>query len=299
MSKTETRHDLFVYGTDATFTTQLVRYLVAGIDADEHVAVVVSPSKQLLLRYALGSAAEQVTFADPAVIYSRPEATMATLDAAVRGSAAGREAGIRMYGELPLCRTRAEWDAWMTYEAVVDHVFAERAAVLMCGYDTRIVPDHVIRQAWQTHRVVLSDVWQLSRDYERPENVVRTLAPPLADLDLRSLIVGPGLQERIAAELVAAVVPPRRARDAAVAIREVLANAERHGLGVRAVRVGRVGEHVVCEVTDRGPGLDDPLAGYVPPVPLAASGAGLWIARQLTARLELQSGDGLTVRLWI
>jgi hypothetical protein len=85
-----------------------------------------------------------------------------------------------------------------------------------------------------------------------------------------------------------------------VAAREVLSNAHTYGNGLRAVRVGRVGEWFVCEISDAGSGLDDPLAGYLPPRPASTAGAGLWIARQLTSRLELHSEPaGLTVRLWI
>jgi hypothetical protein len=58
----------------------------------------------------------------------------------------------------------------------------------------------------------------------------------------------------------------------------VLTNADRHGGGVRAIRIGRVGERYVCDVSDHGPGLDDPLAGYLPPRPGHPAGAGLWVA---------------------
>jgi anti-sigma regulatory factor (Ser/Thr protein kinase) len=299
VSETETRHDLFVYETDATFAAQVARFLFAGIEADESVMVVVSAAKQQLLRCALGPAAELVSFADPGEIYTRPESALATLDAAVRRSVEALDPGIRVYGELPVWRTQAEWDGWISYEAIVNGAFAGRPAALMCGYDARVVPEPVMRQAWQTHRVVLTDMWQLSRDYERPEDVVRMLTPPLAELPgLRSLPIDDRLHERLADELSADGVPAGRALDLVVAAREVLSNAERYGNGVRALRVGRAGEYFVCEVTDGGPGLDDPLAGYRPPVPLASRGAGLWIARQLTARLELRSeAGGLTVRL--
>jgi anti-sigma regulatory factor (Ser/Thr protein kinase) len=67
-----------------------------------------------------------------------------------------------------------------------------------------------------------------------------------------------------------------------------------------SVSVGPVGERFVCEVSDDGAGLDDPLAGFVPPRPGHSSGAGLWVARQLTQQLELvPSARGTTVRLWI
>jgi hypothetical protein len=55
----------------------------------------------------------------------------------------------------------------------------------------------------------------------------------------------------------------------------------------------------VCEVSDHGPGIEDPLTGYLPPRPGHADGAGVWVARQLTHRLDfLPSPEGLTVRLW-
>jgi anti-sigma regulatory factor (Ser/Thr protein kinase) len=302
VSTTETRHDLFVYEADDAFAVQIERFLVAGIDAGEHVLVVVGVAKQRLVRGALGSAAEFVSFADPGEIYSRPESAIATLDAAARGSAEALDPGFRVYGELPPCGTQAEWDGWMVYEAVVNRAFANRPASLMCGYDARVVPEAVVDQAWQTHRVVLTDVWQLSSRYEQPEDIVRKLAPPLADLPgLPSLPIGDGrLHERLADALSAAGVPAGRARDLLVAAREVLSNAELYGNGARSLRAGRVGEQFVCEVTDGGAGVDDPLAGYLPPLPHATRSAGLWIARQLTARLELGSGPGgFTVRLWI
>ena len=212
------------------------------------------------------------------------------------------DSGLRVYGELPDCRTKAEWDGWMTYEAAVNRAFANRPVVLMCGYDARVVPAEVIHQAWQSHRVVHSDVWQLSPDYVEPEEFVRSLAPAFEPLPgLRALPLGDGrMHEHLADDLAAEALPEPRARDLLVAAREVLSNAELYGNGVRSLRVGRVGDRYVCEVSDAGNGLDDPLAGYLPPPPLAPRGAGLWVARQLTSQLDLFSTpDGLTVRLWM
>jgi hypothetical protein len=75
-------------------------------------------------------------------------------------------------------------------------------------------------------------------------------------------------------------------------------HAVRHGTGVEEVRVGRVDGRFVCEVIDRGRGFDDPLAGYL--VPRPGRGKGLWVASQLTWRLEsFHSPLGFTVRLWL
>jgi anti-sigma regulatory factor (Ser/Thr protein kinase) len=303
MSAAELRHDLFVYDADETFTSQVESFLGAGLEAHEVVMVIAGGARQTLLRHVLGAAAEFIVFADAGAVYTRPEAALATLDTAVRRAADELEPGIRVYGELPVCRTQAEWDAWITYEAVVNRAFADRPVSLMCGYDARLVPAAVVQQARRAHNVVLTDLWHISREYEEPEALVRSLAPEFEPLPgLRALQLGDPQQveERLAAELSADAVGVRRARDLVVAAREVLENAQRYGNGLRAVRVGRVGERFVCEITDAGSGLDDPLAGYLPPRPASTSGAGLWIARQLTSHMELHSQPGgLTVRLWI
>jgi anti-sigma regulatory factor (Ser/Thr protein kinase) len=85
-----------------------------------------------------------------------------------------------------------------------------------------------------------------------------------------------------------------------VAAGEVLANVQRHGGETLSVSVGRVGDRFVCEVADDGPGINDPLAGFLPPRPGHVDGAGLWVARQLTRQLELvPSPKGSSVRLWV
>ena len=50
-----------------------------------------------------------------------------------------------------------------------------------------------------------------------------------------------------------------------LATNEVFANARRHGGGADMLRAGSAGGRFVCEISDRGPGLDDPTAGYLPP----------------------------------
>ena len=303
MRVNEIRHDLLLYGTDDTFAMQLERYLKAGIAANEAVLVVVDAGKREILRDALGTAAGPISFLDPRELYTRPEAALAALDATVRASSAGDSPGVRIYGEIPIVPTQAEWDRWIAYESIVNRAFANTPSTLMCGYDTRVVPEAVIRDAWKAHRVVLDGAWTGSRQYEQPEDLVRRLTPafePLPDLRTLEITGAASPQELLADDVVVAELPPGRGRDLLVAAREILGNAVRHGNGVRALRVGRVGERVVCEVEDAGKGFDDPLAGFLPPRPLSTDAAGLWIARQLTARLELRSAPGgLTVRLWV
>jgi anti-sigma regulatory factor (Ser/Thr protein kinase) len=79
---------------------------------------------------------------------------------------------------------------------------------------------------------------------------------------------------------------------------EIATNALQHGAGIKDIRVGQAHGRLVCEITDRGPGFDDPAAGYL--APRADVGSGLWIARQLTWDLEFfHSPSGFTARIWL
>jgi anti-sigma regulatory factor (Ser/Thr protein kinase) len=117
--------------------------------------------------------------------------------------------------------------------------------------------------------------------------------------ELRPCSVGQDIEvfrERLARELAAEHVPDARALDMLVAATEIAANALTHGGGIEEVRVGRAEGRFVCEVVDRGGGFDDPMAGYR--APRDGIGAGLWVARQLTWRVELfHSPRGFTARI--
>jgi anti-sigma regulatory factor (Ser/Thr protein kinase) len=57
---------------------------------------------------------------------------------------------------------------------------------------------------------------------------------------------------------------------------------------------------VVCDITDHGTGITDPLAGYAPPDPLQLpeGGAGLWLTRRLCDDVTTgRTPTGFTVRL--
>jgi anti-sigma regulatory factor (Ser/Thr protein kinase) len=89
-----------------------------------------------------------------------------------------------------------------------------------------------------------------------------------------------------------------RAGDLALALDEVIANAQEHGtppIRVDAWADGRI----VVKVSDSGRGFE-PLHVWAshPPAPLGTRGRGLWIARQLTDLVEILCGPGgTTVRI--
>jgi anti-sigma regulatory factor (Ser/Thr protein kinase) len=117
----------------------------------------------------------------------------------------------------------------------------------------------------------------------------------------RSLDLASGLidtRELVRSAAAEAALPPERVAEAVLAAHEVAMNALTHGRGHGAVRIWTAGDELVCEVEDHGPGLVDPFTGTVPPDAFGTRGRGLWIARQLSDRLEIDSGPlGTRVRL--
>jgi anti-sigma regulatory factor (Ser/Thr protein kinase) len=109
----------------------------------------------------------------------------------------------------------------------------------------------------------------------------------LADLSrLRRLVV----EAALGAEL-----PRERADRLAVAVNEIATNALVHGRPPATLRIRRERDRLVCEVSDRGAGIKDALAGRLRPSPDALGGRGLWLARQLCDEVEIRHGVGCTV----
>ncbi|MGH2892264.1 MAG: ATP-binding protein [Solirubrobacteraceae bacterium] len=173
----------------------------------------------------------------------------------------------------------------------------------MCTYNANGLPDRLLEAVWRTHpEVVAGDTWHHSDHFEDPTDLLRRITRvPEPLTQLRSIPFGGGpeaLREALARELAAERVTEARALDMLIAVTEIARNAADHGNGVKAVRVGRAGERFVCEIVDRGAGFDDPTAGYLPP--RKGIGRGLWVARQLTWRIEFFSSPlGFTARIWL
>jgi anti-sigma regulatory factor (Ser/Thr protein kinase) len=304
MSALALRHDAFVYESDEAFTDRIVPFLTDGLAAGDATVAVTTRANLSLLRDALGDAAERVSFLDRDEWYSRPAKVLAAYDHTLRMHLGAGAPRVRVVGEIQFGSTPDEWDEWTVYESLLNRAFADRPAWIVCPYDCRALPDAVVLGAAHTHAQVLTDDWHDSPHYDDPARLVRSLTPaPEPLLQLRAVPLDTdsrAFRERLAREMAADGVPDARAGGMLVAATEILSNITRHGDGPSGMRVGRVGERFVCELSDRGPGLDDPFAGYMPPGATQVGGAGLWVVRQVTWRLDLlTTPDGLTVRLWV
>jgi anti-sigma regulatory factor (Ser/Thr protein kinase) len=299
---TALRHNAFVYGSQDEYVARSVSFLSEGLAAGEGAIVAHTRPGLAAMREALDGDAAEVTFVDVSSAYTRPARTLAAYHE-VYAEQLRRTPSLRAVADVQFGPDPAEWDLWTRYEAVFNRSFGHLPAWVLCTYDANGTPDPILEGVWRTHpEVVSDDAWIASDLYEDPDHVLRVLTPAPAPLvGLRSITFGRDLEElreRLAPELVAESMTEARALDMLVAATEVAENAIEHGGGVEDVRVGRAQGRFVCEIIDRGPGFDDPAAGYL--APWAGVGTGLWVARQLTWRLELfHASAGFTARLWL
>jgi anti-sigma regulatory factor (Ser/Thr protein kinase) len=296
-------HEALVYDSDEQLVERVAPFLRDGLAEGPTIAVL-TRRHWSLLREELGSEAGGVAFTDCDDFYVRPVDAVAAYDAKMRDLLASGATSTRVTGEIPIQPTRGDWSEWISYEAILNRALADRPAHVLCVYGTETAPDHVIDAVWRTHPHVEANTSEGHPDYHDPRDVVAAHTPePASAPNLRTLALTDDpleFRELLASELTAARAPQARVMDLLVAANEVFENARRHGGGPSRARAGLVDGWFVCEIEDRGPGLDDPLAGYLPPRPEHARGTGLWVARQLVRRLELlDNTPGLTVRLWL
>jgi len=296
-------HEALVYDSDEQFVERVAPFLREGLEEGPTIAVL-TRRHWSLLREELGSEADGVAFTDCSDFYVRPVDAIAAYDATMRDLLASGATSARVTGEIPLQPTRGAWSEWISYEAIINRALADLPAHVLCVYGTETAPEHVIDAVWRTHSQVEASATGRHPDYHDPRDVVTTHTDePAPAPDLYTLAPTDDsreFRELLAAELTAARAPRARVMDMLVAANEVFENALRHGGGASRVRAGLVDGWFVCEIEDRGPGLDDPLAGYLPPRSEHARGTGLWVARRLVRRLEmLDNTPGLTVRLWL
>jgi serine/threonine-protein kinase RsbW len=107
------------------------------------------------------------------------------------------------------------------------------------------------------------------------------------------------LRHAVATCAEAAGLAGQRLDDFVLAANELITNAVRHGGGRGWLRLWRERGTVHCEVSDTGEGIaPDLLRDRNRPAPDTAGGWGLWLVRQLSDEMIVQTGTaGTTVRI--
>jgi len=107
------------------------------------------------------------------------------------------------------------------------------------------------------------------------------------------------LRHAVASCLGAAGLHGESVDDFVLAINELITNAVRHGGGQGTLRLWCNGPAILCEISDHGGGISgERLRLRERPAPDTAGGWGLWLTRQLSDDMTVQTGPaGTTVRI--
>jgi anti-sigma regulatory factor (Ser/Thr protein kinase) len=299
-------HAAAVVRSDDELLGAATSFVQGGLDAGDLVVIGASPSFTRALAEEFDSG-DGVLFDDRIRLNGRraPDAFGAALGLSRQAAAQG--------GAL---RVLAQVDQPDDPRAVREFACFESAANLMtpatqlsalCLYDTRRLPEELVRTAPATHAVLVGSArtWS-SAEYGDPRAFVQALPLPREPLQDGTpwLVVDDapalaGLRHALGAELDRAVPDREQREDLHLGISEMAANAFRHGARPVSARLWAAPDRLVCTISDSGRGID-PLAGYWPAhgQDLSRGGMGLWLARKLFDHVDIIREHGrTTVRL--
>ena len=133
---------------------------------------------------------------------------------------------------------------------------------------------------------------------DAPRTVVPIEPPPLIAEAFDQAQVTE-LRHSVASCAHAAGLAGQRLDDFVLAVNELITNAVRHGGGRGRLRLWRQSGQLLCEVSDHGQGISfHRLSDRSRPAPDTAGGWGLWLARELSDTMDVETGtDGTLVRI--
>jgi anti-sigma regulatory factor (Ser/Thr protein kinase) len=295
-------HEALFHDGDAEFMAGAVPFIENGLAGDDAVLVLVSAAKIVLLREALGAAAERIYLADMGKVGRNPTRIISAWIGLMADHAAiGRR--IRAIGE-PVWpgRSQAELDECLHHESLLNLAFAGWPALwLLCPYDTGALATTVVDGARCTHPTVQRrGSRRRSLAYRGLDGARDTLdgalpEPPQATVQVRvDQHRLADVRRLVADRAVAAGFGRLRVQDAVLAVSELATNTVRHGGGTGELRVWRDGAALALEVSDTGH-IREPLVGRLPPAPGQLGGRGLWLVNELCDLVQLRSSESGTV----
>ncbi|TFV53250.1 sensor histidine kinase [Geodermatophilus sp. DF01-2] len=301
-------HDALFFSSPDELAAGTVPFVREGLATGDAVVVAASPGTADLVRAAVGGD-PRVRVLERGDTYRRRTPTaVASFRRLADELAATGAPRIRVVGETDFGRTERDWLEWQRYEAVINEVLGPWPLWGLCVFDTRRLPEQVLESVARTHPTVVAggqrtpnprfvDPARYLSGLPVPPEPLQASTPRLAVDDVADPIA---LRHAVAAALAAVAGPCEVVEDFLLAVDEMTSNAVRHGGPPVGLRLWTSAERVVCTVTDHGPGLDDPFAGYGPAhgEDLSRGGMGLWLARQLCDHVDITTGpDGVAVRL--
>jgi hypothetical protein len=280
-------HQGCLYGSDAEFLAMAVPFVHDGLARGEPVLVATTSANLELLHEAMGSAADDVDYAESAYFGRRPP-QRAT---AIHRYWTKHGGKVRIIAEpMWTGRSRREVDAWQRMEAGFNVVLADTDIRLICPYDTRIVAPAIVEDARRTHpEFVAGNVVELSTEFMPPADFARAHIITGAVDVAADVFQFDGDLAAVRRYVLDKATPLLRDEDAVatfgIAVGESITYLLQHGVTRASVWVRPVVGRVVCTMHSDQPLAVHPFVGF-------RHGDGLWLTNQICEWLDVSSGDG-------
>ncbi len=295
-------HEAVLYSAPDELAERLVPRLLPSLHEGAPVVAVLDETTRAELRRALGDAAEQVAFPDPAVVHRVPPFTVAARWARLSrrvSTPTGRATVVGQHVEgLPGCGE----NHWARLDIALNVAVVGLPITVLCPYRN---DDPVLARVEATHPRLVTATGMVSSGSYRPpvEALVEYPPPPPPELGPFAAELSFGAEElgdlrHLVAEVVGrSGAAPDRVADLVLAVNEIGSNSIEHGAGQGRLRLWVTDEAVTAEVADGGT-ADLPFPGMVAPPAVGARGRGLWLASELCDVLQVWSDTkGTVVRL--
>lgn len=301
------RHEALFFASQQALLEASVPWLRAGLDAGEVITLACDAEHNAALAAALGHHPAVRVLPQERIYHKAVDAVAFYHDLITAPVAAGHPR-VRVLGEVGFGTSARGREEWLLFEAVCHLALAPLPLWSVCAYYTPDLPQSLVDTARASHPWLrTTEGTAQNHDYVPPARLLNGAGPPLTtpngEADTVALVHDGDLRELrhwLRDRLDDLDTSPVAADAVVLAVHEVAANALRHGRPPVRVTLWVNATHVLCDVTDRGPGITDPLSGYTPPDPfgLPEHGAGLWMTRRLCDEvITARSPTGFTVRL--
>ncbi len=296
------RHEGLQYRGIDDLVGQLASFAADGLAHEEPVLILERPEVIDGLRQIVRDDHGQITYIDITDVGRNPGRIISVWHDFVERHP-GRT--VRGVGE-PLWpgRTEAEAVECHLHESLLNRVFADESAWILCPYDADALDPAHLERMHGTHPVVsFGGTGSPVEGFDAAAHLSAALADPLPEpqgpaptVQFEAADLG-ALRWMVERHAAAHGLNAERSGDVALVVSELVTNSIRHGGGRGSLRSWTDGDRVVHEVHDPGH-IADPAAGRRLPASDRRTGRGLWIVNQLCDLVRMRSSAaGTTVRV--
>ena len=293
-------HEACVYDTDAAVRARVLPFVEEGLDRGEPVVVVAGDAVRHMLDAALGKRVDDLeVYAPSDSFWFGGHETLATYYESMQPLL---EAGVpwRLVGE-PTWLATPGGEVWSRFESVANVAFADFPYYSLCLHDRRRLDPALVRAQLRVHPTVWDGHQPVrSPDYQPTEAYLRSVEPawsaPPAEHGTLGITDVVTARADLRGGWTPGPCPPVRARCCSPSTSW---SPTRCGPPAPPRWPSGPTARMSCgRSATAAQGLDDAIAGYVPPPPGLESGRGLWLARGLADDSTLRgTAAGTAVRL--